>query len=78
MNFVEKGSVKHLIILVFFMSLFGVIIYPLLDLFICKFITKVEFVYNTTDHIIEPLGYGLGIAITLWVVQKIGDNSSKS
>ena len=43
-------------------AIMGFIIYPLLDLLMCKFITHSTFKYTLADHIISPLIFGFVFA----------------
>ena len=46
MKNIERGSIKHLILLIIAIAIFGMILYPIFDLIYYKFITHSEFVYN--------------------------------
>ena len=46
MKNIERGSIKHLILLIIAIAVFGMILYPIFDLIYYKFITNTEFVYN--------------------------------
>lgn len=70
MNKIEKGSVKYLIILILFISIFGMILYPLFDLILCKFITKTEFIYSIYSHIIQPITFGIILGIVFFISDK--------
>ena len=47
----------------FITSILGFITYPLLDLFVCKFMTNSTFKYEISDHIIKPLIFGFVFAL---------------
>ena len=66
----EKGSIKHLIVLIVAISIFGMILYPLFDIIICKFITNSKFVYSVNEHIIKPFIFGIIMGIVFWVIDK--------
>ncbi len=66
----EKGSIKYLIIMIILISLFGMILYPLFDLILCKFITNSKFIYSVYDHIIEPIYFGIILGIVFWITDK--------
>ena len=36
MRNIERGSIKHLVILIFAIAIFGIILYPLFDLILCQ------------------------------------------
>ena len=70
MKDIERGTIKHLVILIITISIFGMIIYPLFDLAICKFITNSEFVYSFKSYIIQPIIAAIIAGTVLWVVEK--------
>ena len=54
-----KTKIRNIIVFAVAVALFGIIIYPLLDLFVCKVFTHSEFVYSVRDHIIQPIVLGI-------------------
>lgn len=46
-------------------SIMGMILYPLFDYLLCKFITHSQFTYSVHQHIIEPIIFGFIVAIVL-------------
>ena len=70
MNNIEKGSIKYLLILITTIALFGIILYPLFDLILCKFITYSDFVYSVHDHIIQPVLFAVIIGLISWIIEK--------
>ena len=36
----------------------GIIIWPLLDLILCNWITRTTFVYSVYEHIVQPIIFG--------------------
>ena len=46
-------------------GLAGIIIWPLLDLILCKLITRTDFVYSVHEHIIQPIIFGFIISIII-------------
>ena len=70
MKNIERGSIKHLVILIVAIAIFGIILYPLFDLILCKFITNSEFVYSFHKYIIQPILFSGILGTTLWVVDK--------
>ena len=51
-------------------ALCGFIIYPLFDLFLCKVITKSEFIYSAAEHIYKPLCFGVFMGLVSLPLQK--------
>ena len=37
----------------------GIILWPLFDLILCKWITKTQFVYSVHEHILQPIIFGV-------------------
>ena len=70
MKGIERGSVKYLIALIIAIAIFGIILYPLFDLIICKFITNSEFVYSISEYIVKPVTFGCISGILLWVLDR--------
>ena len=70
MKNIERGTVKYLILLILSTALFGIVLYPLFDFIIDKLITKTEFIYSVTKHIVEPIIFATIFGITFWVVDK--------
>ena len=66
----EKESIKHLIMLIIWIIIFGLILYPIFDLIYCKFITNSRFVYSVNDHIIKPIIIGVIAGIVFFIVDK--------
>ena len=44
-------------------SIIGLIIYPVLDLFFCKFITNSKFEYSVSSHVLSPITFGIFFSI---------------
>lgn len=70
MKNIEKGSIKYLIILIITVAVFGMILYPLFDFLLCKFITNSEFTYSVNNHIVEPILFACIFGIASWSVDK--------
>ena len=70
MKNIEIGTIKHLVILIITISICGMIIYPLFDLLLCKFITNSKFIYSFKSHIIQPIAASTIAGTVLWVVSK--------
>ena len=74
---VEKGSKKHLLILIVTTAIVYIIINFLADLFVAKFLTNSEFIYSTSEYIFEPIILSVIIGTTLWVIEKQSIKDSK-
>lgn len=70
MKNIERGSLKYLFILIISVAVCGVILYPLFDLILCKFITHSDFIYSIHSHIIQPVLFAFIFGTTFWVVDK--------
>ena len=70
---IERGSIKYLFALIFVISLFGIILYPIYDLIIYKLITHSEFSYSIEKYIVEPLivGFILGTVFYISDLKKL-------
>ena len=64
---IERGSIKYLLALIFTISIFGMILYPIFDLIIYKFITHVEFSYSISKYIVEPIIVGFFMGMVFWI-----------
>ena len=65
---IRRGSLTHYIFLVVFTILFMIILYPILDLIICKFFTHSRFIYTAKEYILKPILHGLCIGSGLFFV----------
>ena len=70
MKNIERGSIKYLVILIIAVAVCGVILYPLFDLILCKFITHSDFIYSIHSHIIQPILFALIFGTTFWAFYK--------
>ena len=70
MKNIERGTIKYLVVLIITVVLFGLILYPLFDLVLCKFITNSEFTYSVHSYVIQPILFGSIFGITFWLVDK--------
>ena len=70
MKKIERESVKYLILLMFFVALFGLIFYPLFDFVISKCFTNSEFVYSINSHVVQPIVFSVVFSTTFWLVSK--------
>jgi len=70
MKNIENGSIKHLVVLIVAIAIFGMILKPLFDLVLCKFITHSEFLYSTHQYIVQPILFSCILGTTFWAVDK--------
>lgn len=77
MKDIERGSIKYLVIETITIALFGIILYPLFDLILCKFITNSEFVYSIHNHIIQPILFALILGIISWLIDRNKNKKDK-
>lgn len=67
---IERGSIKHLVVLTLACAICGVILYPIFDLLLCKFITNSKFVYSVHEYVIQPVLFGCIFSTILWLMEK--------
>lgn len=67
---IEKNSIKYLIFLIVALALCGMILYPIFDLILCKFITNSEFIYSVHSYIIQPILFACVFGTVFWFVTK--------
>ena len=70
MKNIERGTIKFLIVFTLMVMVFGLIIYPLFDFVLCKFITKSEFVYSIHNHVIQPIIFAVIYGLIYWAVDR--------
>ena len=70
MKNIERGSIKHLILLIIAIAVFGMILYPIFDLVYYRFITNSEFVYTFHKYIIQPILFACISGTVFWIVDK--------
>lgn len=70
MKMIDKGSTKHLILLIIITAIIAMIIYPLLDYFYYKLIVNREFVYTVHNYIVEPIVFACIFGTTCWILSK--------
>ena len=70
MKKVESTSVQYLILQIVAISVAGMILWPLLDLFWCAVISHTEFIYSVPDHIVDPIIFGFMMGTIIWVLEK--------
>ena len=66
----EKGTIQYLVALIISISVCGMILYPIFDLILCKFITNSVFEYSIHEHIIQPILFGFIFGFVSWLVDK--------
>ena len=70
MKNIEKGSIKHLVVLVIAYIILGLILYPVLDFIYCKLITHNEFIYSVQADVIKPVTICFVMGMCSWVAEK--------
>ena len=70
MKKIKTDSTEYVIVQTILIAVMGMIIWPLLDLFICGVIMHTPFVYSVSDHILEPVVYAGILGVVLWVIEK--------
>ncbi len=63
----NKESNNYIFVYGLSIALAGIVLYPLFDVILCKFITGSIFVYSVHDHIIQPVLFGLIMGMCLYV-----------
>jgi hypothetical protein len=67
---IERGSIQHLILLMITVSICGIIIYPIVDFFICSFIQHTKFIYTFKFYIVQPIVGGIVTALVIWAIDR--------
>lgn len=67
---IEKDSISYLIILIISTALTGMILYPLLDFIICKFIINTPFIYSVYSYIMKPTIFACVFGTTFWMIDR--------
>lgn len=70
MKNIKFGSVKHLVFQIFAICLAGIILYPLFDLVLCKYITNSIFIYSIHSYVIQPIIFGIIMGTVIWILEK--------
>ena len=65
MKKIKENRMLYIIVNGIATGLAGVIIWPLLDLFLCKVINNSPFIYSVHEHIIEPIIFGFIISLII-------------
>ena len=74
MKKIEKGTIKHLIILILAIFICGMIIYPIFDFILCKFITNSKFIYSFKSYVVQPFSAAVITGTILWILDKKQSN----
>lgn len=67
---IEKDNISYLIILIISTALAGIIIYPLLDFIICKYIINTPFIYSVYSYIMKPTIFACVFGTTFWMIDR--------
>lgn len=67
---IKKGSIQYLILLIVAISVCGIIIYPIIDIFICLFIQHTKFIYTFKFYVIQPIIGGIISGLIIWVIDR--------
>ena len=70
MKKIQKGSIKHLVLLVFLIVIIEMIIFPLFDLVCFKFLLHTKFVYSVSEYVFKPISLGIVLGLVLWVIDR--------
>ena len=70
MKEIERGSIKHLCLLIVTISLFGMVLYPFFDIIYYNVIIKDQFSYSFNSYVIQPIIFGFILGVVLWIVDK--------
>ena len=70
MKKIERGTIKYLIALIIAVAIFGMLLYPLFDFILCKFIKHSNFGYSVHQHIIQPILFAFVYGVVYWLVDK--------
>lgn len=61
---------KHLVIQIVAICVAGIILYPLFDLVLCKFITHFVFYYSFHSYVIQLIIFGIIMGTVIWIMDK--------
>lgn len=70
MRNIERGTMKYLVVLIIAVAICGMILYPLFDFILCKFITNSNFDYSVHQHLIQPILFAIIYGIVYWLFDK--------
>ena len=73
MKKIENNKWLYTLFLAITTSIFGMILYPLFDYLLAKFITHSTFVYSVEQHIISPIIFGFVVSIVLYFINNKKD-----
>lgn len=66
MKKLENNMILYMLVYGLATAIMGLIIWPLFDWILCKFITNSPFEYSVRNHIIQPVTYGIIMGIVFW------------
>ena len=78
MDKIKKGSVPALFIEIAALIVAALIIWPLLDMFFCAVFTHSEFHYSVTEHLVEPIIFGIIGGFIFWIFDRISIKKASS
>ena len=67
---IERGTKKYLFTLMLYVSILGMILYPLFDLIYYNFIVNSTFTYSIEKHIIQPVIFSVVYSLVFWIIDK--------
>lgn len=66
----ENNKILYCLVYSIMTAIIGLIVWPLLDLIVCKFITNSSFIYSVHQHIIQPVVFGIIMGIMFTFTNK--------
>lgn len=74
---IERNSITYLMVSIVIYAVVAMILWPLLDLIICKIFTKSAFEYSVVEHVVSPIIFGTILGIIEWIINKVRSRKSK-
>lgn len=71
MKKLDSKSKEYAVIFGITIAVSGIVLYPLFDIVLCKFITNSEFIYSAHEHIIQPVLFGMIMGIMIYVLEHV-------
>lgn len=71
MKKIKSTSIAFLFIQIIALIVAAMIIWPLLDMFLCNVFTNSEFHYSVFEHVVEPIIFGVIAGIIFWIINII-------
>ena len=65
---IEKGSVLSLLSYIVSLAVFAIILWPIFDWLLAKFINHSTFTYSVADHIVSPIIFGVICGLIYWLI----------